>query len=180
METRERIERILLVGCGSQLNIASAAHALRARFPAARLVLLAAGDHVQAVRALPDLDAVIPYAGISETRRSVESARYDLKVALFTGEGQARLKLVSFLLPARRMLIFTEGGGMFAWSFDQRLAIWNHVRWRFSGGRPLFETLRRLARAIVTPLVSFLAFILLLLWHARLLLYRLVMGKREQ
>jgi hypothetical protein len=175
---QEHIERILLIGCASRLNIERAVEAMRSRFPAARIALLVPQDATQRAPAFQHLDAVIPYVGLPATRRVVAEARYDLKVVLFTGEGQTRLKLLSFLLPARSMLAFTEGGGAFSWSFDQRLAIWNHLKSRLSGGGPLPEILMRLLRGIVTPVLSLIAFIVLLLWHARLLVHRKLARRR--
>jgi hypothetical protein len=82
------------------------------------------------------------------------------------------LKLLAFLLPAPRMMVFTEGGGMFEWSFDQRLAIWNHIRWRLGSGLSLGQRVQRLAWALVRPVLTFVAFIVLLAWHGALYVKR--------
>ena len=179
---QEHIEHVLLVGSGSRLNIERALEYAAAHFPAARLALLAPrndrGPHLDHAR----IDKTIAYEGLSAAaslRREAAAARYDLKVVLWTGEGQMGLKLLAFFLPARRMSLFTEGGAAFTWSFDDRLAIWNHVRWRMGSGRPLLATLRRLGRAVLNPLLSFVAFILLLLWHAGLFVRR-ILGRRRR
>jgi len=179
---QERIEHILLVGSGSRLNIERALDYAAARFPAARLALLAEHND-QGTRVVhAGVAATGAYHGLgtaASLRREAAAARYDLKVVLWTGEGQTGLKLLAFYLPARRMLLFTEGGGAFTWSFDDRLAIWNHVRWRMGSGRPLLATLRRLGWAVLNPILSFVAFILLLLWHAGLFVRR-ILGRRRR
>ena len=175
---QEHIERILLVGCGSRLNIERAAQAMRTRFPAAHITLLAPRALRQTLRG-DDRVTVTPYTGLRDARCDTAAACYDLKVVLFTGEGQTALKLLSFALPARRTLIFTEGGGVFSWSFDQRLAVWNHLTWRLGGGRPFAALLGRMGRAMLNPLLSFVAFIALLAWHGGLLVRRTSARRRR-
>lgn len=175
----DTIEHILIVGSGSPLNIGRAVASMRQRFPAARLALLAARSSQRA----PDrahLDANVEWSGLATLARVRRESPggYDLKLVLLTGEGQMLLKLLSFALPARRMLVFTEGGGFFGWSFDERLAIWNHIKWRLGGGLPVQEIARRLWRALTNPLLALAAFIVLLLWHAGLLVQRML-GRRR-
>ena len=171
---QERIERVLLVGSGSAQNLQRAVSAVQERFPYARLQLVVPAGRRAAA------SGVWQYTGPGSgprLRRQASAQSFDLKVVLFTGEGQVPLKLLAFALPARRMLVFTEGGGAFEWSFDQRLAIWNHITWRFGRGRPLWELLRRLVHAIVTPMLSLVAFVLLLLWHLELFVHRRVRSR---
>lgn len=155
--------RVLVIGSASAANSVRAVAAVRARFPHARITLAVAGEPLPPLRAAGAVDLVVG-ATLASLRRL---PRYDVKVALFTGEGYAALKLAAFLAPAPRLLVFSEGGGMFWWSFDDRLAVWNHLRWRLSGGGPLPARLARLARAITNPIIAFVAFLCLLGWHAR-------------
>ena len=171
MSKQDNVEHILIVGSGSPQNIGRAVASTRARFSKARLILLAPRS-APSVPAYGDLDAIIEWRGLPISLGD-ERRAYDLKVVLFTGEGQNVLKVVAFVLPARRMLVFTEGGGTFGWSVDERLAIWNHFRWRLGSGLPLAELARRLWRALTNPLLALLAFVWLLLWHAALYVRRL-------
>jgi hypothetical protein len=150
---------------------------VHSRFPEASVALLWARQGLRPVRPPANVEETIFHKGVLTLlaeRRRVRAGDYDLKVVLFTGEGQTLLKLAAFAFPARRMLVFTEGGGSFCWCFDERRAIWNHVKWRFGGGQPLLKTVQRLAVALLNPLLSFIAFIGLLLWHAGLLLHRML------
>ena len=174
---QDLIERILVVGSGSALNAERAVASMRSRFPTARVALLWPRREPQVARPPAGLAPVITYEGLFSLpalRREVGAGAYDLKVVLFTGEGETLLKLAAFLFPARRMLVFTEGGGSFCWSFDERRAIWNHIKWRLGGGQPLLKTLQHLGTALLNPVLSFIAFIALLFWHAGLLLYRML------
>ncbi len=167
-----QVQHILIVGSGSEYNVLRAVADMQGRFPAASVTLLAWRGYEQALSSAPQ---AIPYNGVlsvASLRRTVAQAAYDLKVVLFTGEGQIMLKLLAFLLPAPRMMVFTEGGGMFEWSFDQRLAIWNHIRWRLGSGLSLGQRVQRLAWALVRPVLTFVAFIVLLAWHGALYVKR--------
>ncbi len=175
----DTIEHILIVGSGAPLNIGRAVASMQQRFPAARLALLAARSSQPA----PDsahLDATVEWSGLATLARVRRESPggYDLKLVLLTGEGQMLFKVLSFALPARRMLVFTEGGGVFGWSFDERLAIWNHVKWRLGSGLPLQEIAHRLWRALTNPVLALAAFIVLLVWHAGLFVQR-VLGRRR-
>jgi hypothetical protein len=152
------VQRIVIIGSATPPNIERAVEAMLDRFAAAQV------DVVAADGALRLRDSRVGLRSWAEVRE----LRYQVKVVLFTGEGQNLLKLRAFAVPARRMLVYTEGGGVFSWSFDERLAIWNHLRWRLAGGRPVPATLARLARAVANPILSFVAFVALLFWHVRL------------
>lgn len=174
-EHQPHIEHILLLGSGSRLNIERTIESLAQRFPAARLTLVLDGGDDRRY-SQTQVARVVHYAGLSSARRvqrQISGEPIDLKVVLFTGEGQATLKLLAFALVGRRLLVFTEGGGSFEWNFDHRLAIWNHLRWRMAGGRPLAGWLGRLARSLLTGILSLVGFTLLLLWHGGLLIQRL-------
>ncbi len=161
--------RVLVVGSASAANVTRAVDAVLALFERAEVTVAAPRDVAATLRLNGRRAAVVPDATVGSVRRMTG---YDVKVGLFTGEGHSLLKLATFLAPAPRMLVFTEGGGMFAWTFDDRLAIWNHVRWRLSGGGPLPAQVARLARAVVNPIIALAAFVVLLWWHGRLWLRR--------
>lgn len=173
---QDGVRRILVIGSASAPNSERALAAVAARFPQAALSVLAPAVQTPPLRPHAGV-TVIAYAGVSRLgplRRTVAAERFDLKVALFTGEGHNLFKLAAFTLPARRMLVYSEGGGMFEWCFDQRRAVVNHVIGRIRhyplhigvSGRPLL--------VLFLPLLSLLAFVALLLWHAQALLYRTV------
>jgi hypothetical protein len=182
---QEHIEHILLVGSASSPHIAAALQSMQARFPAARLALVILHEKQDPLPGSDGFDQIIAYEGLWQARslqRQVADLHCDLKVVLMTGEGQMLLKLLAFTLPARRMLVYSEGGGSFDWSFDHRQAIFNHLRWRVINWRPSLQlnlkTRLRLDRAvfktILNPLLAFGAFIGLLLWHGGLLVKRII------
>lgn len=178
---QEQVRRVLIVGSGSIPHIRKVIGAVHTRFPKARLVLMIWHSNQHLFYSNTGLDETIAYQGLHQALalwRQVANLQCDVKVVLFTAEGQVMLKLLAFFLPARRMLVYTEGGGSFEWDFDQRLAIWNHIKWRLGGGSPLLTLLRRLGRSIFNPLLSLVAFILLLLWHGRLMAKRMISRRR--
>jgi len=163
------VRSVLVIGSASAANTERAVAAVRARFPGARITLALPGEPDAALQRAAGDAQIVPGVTAGAVHRL---SRHDVKVALFTGEGHNMLKLASFMAPAPRLLIYTEGGGMFAWSVDDRLAVWNHLRWRLSGGGPLPAQAARLARAIANPIIALAAFSVLLLWHARMWLVR--------
>ena len=165
----QRALRVLVIGSASAANIARAVDAVLGRFAGADVTLALPAPLDRTLRLSHERVRIAPGTTAGGLRRM---AGYDIKTALFTGEGHNALKLAAFLAPAPRMLIFTEGGGMFWWSFDDRLAVWNHLRWRLSGGGPLPAQIGRMVRAVVNPIIAFAAFVVLLLWHARAWLRR--------
>lgn len=173
-----RAPSILLVASGSAVNAGLALADLRRRYPAAGITVLGRRDVVAFLDgALEDIatDSALP--GAAERQRL--SAGFDLKALLLTGEGQTLLKLYAFTVPARRMFCFSEGGGSFRWDMDDRLAIWNHLKWRLGGSAPgavpsvtlrrniLVILLGRLVRTLADAVLTGVALFLLLWWHTR-------------
>lgn len=162
------IASIFIVGSASPFNVGRAVETVRERFPQARL--LALQPHWRETGAqygagVPTIDWP-GLRGLLALRSVLARTDYDLKLVLFTGEGYNILKLLAFLLPARRMLVFTEGGGIFEWCYEERYTIRNHVCWRIRGWRP-GRALLRAAGAAATASLTTLGFCDLLLWHAR-------------
>ncbi len=187
---QDQIERIALIRTGSALHASRALQTLRAHFPAAAIAVVTPRTQYGPFLNNPDVARVIFYDGAPAWRRlrkEVQQGQFDLKAVLFTGEGHVVLKLLAFSLPARRMIAFTEGGGYFRWDFDDRLAIWNHLKWRLGAGDAPTVTLRqnivtvflrRLARGLANVLLTLVALLGLLLWHARFLVSRRIHAAR--
>ena len=167
----EGITSILVVGSASPFNVGRAVAAMRERFGGAQIVVLQPTWRETATRPSAGV-ATIEWRGVrgfSALGRFLALLDCDVKLVLFTGEGYNILKLLAFLLPGRRLLVFTEGGGVFEWCWAERYTIRNHVAWRLRGW-PRFAalTLARGARAVFKSVLSALQFAGLLIWYARL------------
>jgi hypothetical protein len=164
----QSVASILIVGSASPFNVGRAVETARERFPQARLLVLQPRRREAGVQYGAGVTAIDwpGLRGFPALRRVLARTDYDLKLVLFTGEGYNILKLLTFLLPARRMLVFTEGGGIFEWCYEERYTIRNHVRWRLRGWNP-GRALRGAVSAAANASLAALGFCDLLLWHAR-------------
>jgi hypothetical protein len=154
---------ILVIGSASPFNVGRAVEAARRRFPGARILVLEPRRK----------EGATGYGGGVEIieRREVAGRDIGAKLVLFTGEGYNGLKLLAFLLPGRRLFVFTEGGGVFEWRWAERYTIRNHAAWRVRAWRPQ-RALGRGARAMAAAALGVLGLAGLVLWYGRLWLRR--------
>lgn len=129
----ERLEmrRILVIRSGSLKYLLPTLSHLRETFPESKIDVLTDPDISETLSQNPFVDEVILYCNLRtffrHQLRQLWGQKYDLKVALFTGEDEGRynkFKVLAHLLPPLHwMLVYDEKGDHFSWPTDLRKAL---------------------------------------------------------
>lgn len=176
------MKMILVIRSGSLKHLLPVLSYLKKNFPESRIHLLTDPDISQTVSQNPFADEVILYRNLRTFFRhqlwQFWGQKYNIKVALFTGEGGARyskFKVLAHLLPPLHwMLAFNENEDYFSWPTDWRKAL-AHLWWRAKGP----HRLPKIRDSFLLHLVLFpLAAVLLLLSVGSLLCKRLYYSRR--
>lgn len=176
------MKKILVIRSGSTKYLLAGLESLKGLFPDGHITVLTDPDISQILPQNPFVDEVIFYRNLRtffrHQLRQLWGRKYDIKVALFTGESEGRynkFKVLAHLLPPLHwMLVFNENGDHFSWPTDWRNAL-THLRWRVQrqGSLPWLRG-GFLARLILFPL----ALALLLLSVVLLLCKRFYYSRR--
>lgn len=169
------MKRILIIRSGSKEYLLTGLESLKGLFPGGHITVLTDPDIFETLSQHPLVDEIVLYRDLHtffrQQLRQLWSQKYDLKVALFTGEDEGRynkFKVLAHLLPPlHRLLVYDEEGNHFPWPTDLKKAL-AHLLWRAKTLRILPRLGSFLLRLILFPL----AVVLLLLSVGSLLCKR--------
>lgn len=165
---RDEEKKILVVRSGSLRYLLVVLESLDRRSPNSQITVLTDPDITDELSRHPKVAEIVVYGNLKgllfRQLWQLHRQDYDVKVALFTGQDEGRynkFKVLAFLCPAGRMIIYNENGDSFEWSHYHRQSIWNHIKWRlrdkFFSGAPLQQNffvllLRKLVNLFLLPL----------------------------
>jgi len=160
------MKRILIIRSGSTKCLFAAIESVKGLFPDSRISVLTDPDISQTLSQNLLVDEVILYGNLGaffrHQLRQLWSDKYDIKVALFTGEDEGRynkFKVLAHLLPPLHwMLVYDEKGNDFYWPTDWRRAL-AHLWWRAQRQRILPRLGGFFMRLIFFPLAVVLLFL---------------------
>lgn len=148
------MRRILVIRSGSLKYLLPALSRLQESFPQSRIDVLTDPGISQTLSQNPFVDEVILYRNLCtffrHQLRELWSQKYDLKVALVTGDEEGRYHkfrlLIHLMAPLARPLVYDEKGESYPWG----LATWRaEVGWVVGRGGQIFLKVAKSATLVV-------------------------------